>query len=137
METIRTITIQIDELGRPMTENKLRRSNRYKVGEWVRSWRTVAKNRWARETRMQKLSHCYFDCVYARITPHYPSRQYLPDTDAVAPTLKAVLDGAVDAGLLLDDTSTYVRQIIYDAPIITDTAAGVRVSITGIPKVRT
>lgn len=42
----------------------------------------------------------------------YPGGR-LPDPDACAPSLKGVLDGIVDAGVIPDDTGQYVHGILY------------------------
>lgn len=42
----------------------------------------------------------------------YPGGR-LPDPDACAPSLKGVLDGIVDAGVIPDDTGEYVKAITY------------------------
>ena len=42
----------------------------------------------------------------------YPGGR-LPDPDACAPSLKGVLDGIVDAGVIPDDTGEWVKAITY------------------------
>ena len=42
----------------------------------------------------------------------YPGGR-LPDPDACAPSLKGVLDGLVDAGVVPDDTGEWVKAITY------------------------
>ena len=37
----------------------------------------------------------------------------LQDTAACNPSVKAAIDGIVDAGIVPDDTGTYVRQITF------------------------
>ena len=46
----------------------------------------------------------------------YPQRGPLPDADAIAPTVKAVLDGIVAAGIIPDDTGEHVPLVAYGAP---------------------
>lgn len=41
----------------------------------------------------------------------------LPDADAIAPMMKAILDGLVDAGIIRDDTGREVPLIGYFAPV--------------------
>jgi hypothetical protein len=42
----------------------------------------------------------------------------LPDTGACFPTVKAIIDGAVDAGLLVDDTPDIVTHLAFHRPVI-------------------
>ena len=42
----------------------------------------------------------------------------LPDPDAVAPALKGVLDGIVDAGVVPDDSGRHVEWVRYFAPVL-------------------
>jgi len=41
----------------------------------------------------------------------------LLDTGSNLPTVKAIIDGLVDAGVLKDDTGTYVRSLTFLAPV--------------------
>ncbi len=43
-------------------------------------------------------------------------RGVLPDCDAIAGAVKPVIDGIVDAGVILDDSPNHVRSITYHAP---------------------
>ena len=43
-------------------------------------------------------------------------RGVLPDCDAIAAAVKPVIDGIVDAGVILDDSPKHVRSITYHAP---------------------
>jgi len=43
-------------------------------------------------------------------------RGVLPDCDAIAAAVKPVIDGIVDAGVILDDSPEHVRSITYHAP---------------------
>ena len=43
-------------------------------------------------------------------------RGVLPDCDAISAAVKPVIDGIVDAGVILDDSPKHVRSITYHAP---------------------
>ena len=43
-------------------------------------------------------------------------RGVFPDCDAIAAAVKPVIDGIVDAGVILDDSPEHVRSITYHAP---------------------
>ena len=51
--------------------------------------------------------------IEALMTVH---RGVLPDCDAIAAAVKPVIDGIVDAGVILDDSPEHVRSITYLAP---------------------
>ncbi len=51
--------------------------------------------------------------IEALMTVH---RGVLPDCDAIAAAVKPVIDGIVDAGVILDDSPEHVRSITYHAP---------------------
>jgi hypothetical protein len=46
------------------------------------------------------------------------TRGRLPDADAISPTVKAIVDGLVDAGILEDDGPRFVLGYDYDAPAV-------------------
>lgn len=53
--------------------------------------------------------------VFARV--RVPSRKgKLPDADAIAPIVKHVIDGFVDAGIMPDDSGEYVYLVGYGRP---------------------
>jgi len=47
-----------------------------------------------------------------------PNRRSMPDTGACAGAAKAMVDGAVDGGLLDDDAVDYVRRLIFYPPTV-------------------
>ena len=51
--------------------------------------------------------------IEALMTVH---RGVLPDCDAIAAAVKPIIDGIVDAGVILDDSPKHVRSITYHAP---------------------
>lgn len=48
----------------------------------------------------------------------YPDRRSLPDPDGIAPALKGVLDGLVDAGVVPDDSGVFVAAVTYRRPVV-------------------
>lgn len=58
----------------------------------------------------------------------YADAKALPDTDAIAPTVKGIIDGLVLAKLVPDDTAAHIRRISYDPPV-RDTWTGVELMI--------
>lgn len=96
------------DLGRPLLSNaRLHFQEKAKV---VREWRTGGLV-FSRKAHIPPLSRVAVAC-WGR----YPTRN-MPDVDAVAPTLKAVLDGVVDAGVLPDDRPPFVQSVTYYEPV--------------------
>lgn len=56
-----------------------------------------------------------FGLVTLTVTITYPPRSRRRDASNLAPTVKALLDGIVDAGLLPDDNDKVVRATTYQA----------------------
>ena len=57
--------------------------------------------------------------VTVTVTHLRKNRASMPDVGAVILAAKAVIDGAVDAGVLPDDGPEYVRKLSFEAPEIT------------------
>jgi hypothetical protein len=47
---------------------------------------------------------------------HYKAKGTLPDVAACLPSVKAAIDGLVDAGLWPNDTGEWVRSVTFEAP---------------------
>ncbi|HVX20906.1 MAG TPA: hypothetical protein VHB02_06145 [Acidimicrobiales bacterium] len=76
----------------------------------VKEWRWAAKV----EAKTQKLPRfAWCDIAVSIVQQRGP----LADPGAHYPVVKAVVDGLVDAGVLLGDTGQYVRLITQSAPI--------------------
>lgn len=103
----RTVTISIP--GRPALLNAERSNHWREHRERTRAVRLEAGLRLAREGRK------VMAMVKVDVWSTYASRQ-LADTAACLPAVKAVIDGAVDAGLLTNDTPDIVRHVAFWAP---------------------
>ena len=103
----------VDVLGRPLTANQVRRiRNRHQLAALVRAWHD-AGTVLARANRIPRLGG-----VHVWAWGRYPDRRSLPDADAVAPAVKAVVDGIVAAGVLPDDKPPHVQAVTYCAPVV-------------------
>lgn len=100
--------IVVDCCGRPLLSNA--RLNVYVKAQVVKEWRHAGCVL-ARAQRIPNLARVSVAC-WGR----YPTRT-LPDVDAVAPSLKAVLDGVVDAKVLIDDRPPFVQSVTYYEPV--------------------
>jgi len=86
-----------------------------RTGHWSKHAAENAKlRRWAEKTGTdQGVVFGGPVTIEALMTVH---RGVLPDCDAIAAAVKPVIDGIVDAGLILDDSPEHVRSITYHAP---------------------
>ena len=131
LNSIRTININITELGRPITANQTSRNHRQQNAVNTKTWRLLAATKWQQQAHKHLNPGEQFQKVYVRATPHYPNKRSLPDTDACTPTVKAIIDAAVDAQLIPNDKADNITQLILNAPTIKPGAPGITVSITG------
>ena len=122
-----SIDIEITDLGRPLTQNTQRHLSGYQYRDKTRQWRQAAAKLWAEANPENlRLSGCTITA-----TPTYLNRQNLPDTANTYPSVKAAIDGAIDAGILKDDNAKYVQTIIQHAPKPNAKTVGLRITITG------
>ena len=108
----RTWTLVFDKFGRPLTENEAHRLHFRQVAAVRKGYRHTA-TLMARQARIPKLAR-----VTIEVTGRYPNRRNLPDPGALAPAAKPIIDGIVDAGVIPDDSGTYVDAITYYAPVV-------------------
>lgn len=99
--------VVIDWMGKPHTSNDERKMNRYRVAEAHREWREAA----LQAARLDGLPKNLLPC---RVHAHavYPKGN-LPDTGAIAPTVKCIIDGLVDHGCWPDDSGEWVVSEVY------------------------
>lgn len=103
-------TITIEHLGRPPTANQAHRMHPLQVAKLRRQYREAA----AVLARAHKIPA--FDAITVTAHGEYPNRRSLPDVDAIAPAVKPVIDGLVDAGVIADDNHLHVHSVTYLAP---------------------
>lgn len=91
---------------RPVTTNAERAGNRWKRAEDTKQWRQAFA--WlARKEHVPAMR-------WVNITAQPSQRRgRLQDTAACNPSVKAAIDGLVDAGVVPDDSGEYVRQITF------------------------
>ena len=98
--------------ARPWSLNVERRSSRFQRAPMVKEWRD-AYRLLALEERIPRLAWAH---VEAR--PEYRTARSLPDTAACVGSVKAAIDGLVDAGVLTDDGPDRVRRVTFEAPTV-------------------
>ncbi len=91
---------------KPVTTNKERSGNRWERAASTREWRDAFA--WiAKRERVPQMRW-----INVTVQP-FQKRGRLQDTAACNPSVKAAIDGLVDAGIVPDDTGDYVRQITF------------------------
>ena len=102
--------IVISHMGRPLLANQVHRLHFRTVAAIRKGYRDGA----AKLARAQRIGS--YDAICVTAWAEYPSRRSMPDADAIAPSVKPVIDGLVDAGVIPDDSPAYVHQVTYRAP---------------------
>ena len=92
--------------AKPLTTNKERAGNRWERASHVKEWREAFA--WlAKKERIPPMR-------WINVTAQpFQKRGRLQDTAACNPSVKAAIDGIVDAGVVPDDTGDFVRQITF------------------------
>ena len=92
-------------LEQPITTNRERAGNRYLRAKNTKHWRTIAEA--AARGVIPKLQ-----TMNVTVQP-YQRLGKLQDTAACNPSVKAAIDGIVDAGVIPDDTGEFLPQITF------------------------
>jgi hypothetical protein len=100
--TARTWTLDVPAPGPWLNSND--RSNRYKVARIAKLWREAAQVR-ARDAGLPMLSRCHITAEL-RFTDNRRR-----DDHNYQPTIKPLIDGLVDYGLLPDDSRQYLTGV--------------------------
>jgi crossover junction endodeoxyribonuclease RusA len=93
---------------RPFTINAERRMHFHERARHVKEWRFLAA------VAAKRKSIPPLRAVHIHSHPHLKGR--LQDADACHPTVKAIIDGLVDAKVIPDDDPRYVKAVTYHAP---------------------
>ena len=105
--------------GRAFTANQVARQSWAATARMVKDWRERAY--WhTRVVLAPAGSGKVIDAVEGPViitaASLHRTRRSLPDVAAVSPCVKAVIDGIVDSGFLVDDTGEYVAEIRFRPP---------------------
>ena len=103
-------TLLIPAPAQLLTTNIERNLHHHTRAEIVKLWRHAAAT-YARNLHLGTMGVVTVEAHVSRKV----TKGRTPDADAFAPTIKACLDGIVDAGVLVDDGPKYVRAITYHA----------------------
>lgn len=125
------IAVTVTVPHRPWTVNAERRGDHHWTADRdrTRAWRLIAVTEVRRRWRGVRLGRVD---VVAEVGMIHP----LCDTGNYYPSVKAMLDGCVDAGMLLGDTPVHVRSITLMAPtrVAHPSQEYVRLTIRGEPR---
>lgn len=115
-------TWTITDTERPWTANSERQWHFQKRARMVRD----ARQRWhwlALAARVPKLEQ-----ISIEATPLAKDRRWRPDVAACYPTVKAAIDGIVDAGIIEDDDDRHLISVTFH-PVQYGTIQGLRLTI--------
>ena len=108
-DEIEQLIFRLEFNQRPWTTNAERAGNRWERAELVKTWRSA----FALLAKSEELPAMSWISVTAE--PHQKGGR-LQDVGACNPAVKAAIDGLVDAGILPDDSSQYMRSLIFLPP---------------------
>ena len=109
-EDIEQVFYRLEFNQKPWTTNAERAGNRWQRAELTKTWRK-AFELLAKSEKIPPMSW-----ISVTVQPHQKGGR-LQDVGACNPAVKAAIDGIVDAGILPDDSSQYVRSLIFLPPI--------------------
>lgn len=95
---------------RPWTTNAERAGNRWERASLVKEWRHGFELL-AKSEKIPPMSW-----ITVTVEPHQKGGR-LQDVGACNPAVKAAIDGIVDAGVLPDDSSQFVRSLTFLPPV--------------------
>lgn len=98
----------IDVLGRPVTANAERQMHHYEAHRHRQEWKDAAI------TVIRAAKVPPMPAVAVTVRPRY-AKGNLPDVDAIAPSVKAVIDALVACGVIFDDSPAFVPSLTYQA----------------------
>lgn len=105
------VTFVIDWMGRPHTSNKERQLGHFALSKIHEEWKAAG----AQARAVCHLPRAMPPCIVS-FQGRYPGGN-LPDTGAIAPTGKCIIDGLVAAGVWPNDTAEWVTEERYLPPI--------------------
>jgi len=111
--------------GDLFTVNGERKLNRFARSTKVKAWRDAAKSVAEHPSNCGVVPFRHV-VIEAEIYQHSGT---LGDAGGHAPVVKAVVDGLVDAGVLDDDSGSYVEKISYYAPYRTADRAHIKLTL--------
>ena len=103
------LVYRLEFAQRPWTTNAERAGNRWERADLVKTWRS-AFHVLAKSEQMPQM-----EWITVTVEPHQKGGR-LQDVGACNPAVKAAVDGIVDAGVLPDDSSQYMKSLVFLPP---------------------
>ena len=103
------LVYRLELAQRPWTTNGERAGNRWQRAELVKTWRS-AFHVLAKSEKSPEM-----EWISVTVEPHQKGGR-LQDVGACNPSVKAAIDGIVDAGVLPDDSPKYMKSLIFLTP---------------------
>lgn len=99
--------------SRPLLANEARRLHHQQLAKQVRVWREAFC--WlARQQRIPRL-----EAASIVVRHEVRNRRALCDVGAAFPSIKGLVDGVCDAGVLVNDSPAHLRRLVLEAPVVT------------------
>jgi hypothetical protein len=96
--------------AKPMLSNETRRQSWHAVAAMTREWREV----FGQLAAIEGAEAC--DVIAVTVDHVKAGKGKVPDVCACAPSVKAAIDGLVDAGIIPDDGPRHLRSVTFNAP---------------------
>jgi len=103
------IIYRLELAQRPWTTNAERSGNRWERAKLTKEWRSAFQLL----AKYEKIPPMAW--ISVTVEPHQKGGR-LQDVGACNPAVKAAIDGIVDAGVLPDDSSKFLRSLIFLPP---------------------
>ena len=109
IEEAEQVVYRLEYNQRPWTTNAERAGNRWERATLTKEWR-LGFQLLAKSERIPPMAW-----ISVTVEPHQKGGR-LQDVGACNPSVMAAIDGIVDAGVLPDDSSHYVKSLIFLPP---------------------
>ena len=114
---VRLVMADVTKDRQPLLSNHLHRTHWAMVAKKVSNLRAASRMQFEALARDQGIGRTpWYDTVAVTGRAIVGPRTHTVDAAAIAPSIKAMLDGAVDAGVIVDDNPRFVLRESYYPP---------------------
>jgi hypothetical protein len=111
------MTYSLELPGRPVGLNAERKGNRYRRHDATKLTRNVSAMLWRSGVAASGYP-ATLPSIQVTARQLAKDGRWLLDVGSILPTVKAAIDGLVDAGLIPNDTAEYVTRLVFLPPEI-------------------